>query len=189
MKALDKKTTKELEDTIRDQDRKFRVFNAIFSGVVIIGLLVLVLIGWNNTAGIKQQLIKSNQQLAAQKKTLDSQKQILSSIKSSSDERTKQINQINQHLDCIVEFFGQSNRTNKSISDIRKCELRNDISGVVSPLPSPQTKGSTKTTPKPTTKKPTTTPPPKNTQTICDSITLPLLGTLYEWNCREEPLS
>jgi hypothetical protein len=32
------------------------------------------------------------------------------------------------------------------------------------------------------------TSPPK-TQTVCDSIVLPLLGTLYEWNCREEPLS
>jgi cell division protein FtsN len=74
--------------------------------------------------------------------------QVLQEIKRTSKEqdelRGKQIDTVNRHLDCIVQFFAREDRASLSISDINTCSISaNDgVSGALFP-PRPANGGST----------------------------------------------
>lgn len=72
-------------------------------------------------------------------KQVAEQQQIILQIKGigdqltlNSQDRTKQIGEINHHLDCIVTFFSQPDRSQKAINNINTCELTNTSTGQAS---------------------------------------------------------
>lgn len=101
---------------IEAKDRKYKVATGIFGAMLFLGLIVLLLIGIHTLQGVDTQLVQ-------QKSLLNSQRQVLGRIQSSAEQRTKQINQLQQHIDCITELFQQPNRAYLSISDLASCKL------------------------------------------------------------------
>ena len=85
-----------------------------------------------------QQEIEGQQQIITQIKGVTDQ------INASSKQRTDQINQLNRHLDCVVTFFTQKDRTQKAINDIETCTVTNTATGTVSP-PKASSSGTTST--------------------------------------------
>lgn len=92
--------------------------------------------------------------------------------------RTNQINELNRHLDCIVTFFSQQDRSTTAIADIDTCTLQDTKSGTTTtptlPTSSSTTEPSTSTQsvvfPTNTSTTPETTPvatttPPTTTTT------------------------
>lgn len=71
---------------------------------------------------INQQ--KSND-LQLQKLTVITQQQkaTLDSLASNSKQRTAQINELQNHIDCIVELFQQPNRSDLVLDDLQTCHL------------------------------------------------------------------
>ena len=123
MTDLEHKTTRELIDRVNNQNNRFRVASVVFGAVTILGLIVLLLVCLGTLSGV-------NRQLSQQKKLLDSQQQILSRISASSQQRTRQINDLQNHINCIVELFQQPNRQNLTITDLQGCQI--DANGNVS---------------------------------------------------------
>lgn len=113
-------------------------------------------------------MLASNQH--QQQLQADNEAKILIQIKDITDQlsknaatRTDQINGIDRHLDCIVAFFAQPDRANKSITDIDTCELQDTNTGTqtVTPTPAPVSNSSTTLpTPTLTTPAPVTDPTP-----------------------------
>lgn len=68
---------------------------------------------------------------------------------------TQETNEINQHVQCIGDFFAQPDRQNLSISNIQQCTFNtNAFSPTVAVVPKP--------TSVPAAKEPTTSAPPNN---------------------------
>lgn len=109
-------TARELIDRVNDQNHKFRVSSIIFGIVTLVGLLLLVIICLNTLGRV-------NQQLAQQQQLLKSQQRILASIQLSSNQRTTQLNDLQNHIDCIVELLRQPNRQTLTISDLQDCQI------------------------------------------------------------------
>lgn len=101
-------------------------------GIGKVALLVVVIIGlaWLIASNYKLQTENSNLQtqnaqlLSQQKKTLDS-------LSKNAAASTKQINELQNHIDCIVDLFAQPNRANLTISDISTCKLTTTASATV----------------------------------------------------------
>lgn len=86
------------------------------------------------------------------------QTQILSQLKGVTDQlnrgaaqRTQQIATLTAHIDCIVTFFSQQDRTSTAIADINTCTLKNSNTGT-----------STQTQPTPSSTAPAATTPTNN---------------------------
>lgn len=69
----------------------------------------------------------------------------LKAIDKNAQERSEQIEAIDRHLDCMTEFFAQTNRENKRIDDIDKCEIRRASQSKSGQINSPRTSPSTST--------------------------------------------
>lgn len=54
-------------------------------------------------------------------------------------ERSDQINNVDKHLDCIVQFFSEPYRTSKTIDDIKTCQITTNEGAAISEAP--QTEG------------------------------------------------
>lgn len=133
-----------------------------------------------------QEQVQGQQQILAQIKTVTEQlKQTDQSNKADTDE-------INRHLDCIVEFFSQTDRTQKAIANIDACTFKNLNTGAtqnhtstgvqpspanVVPVPQPTSSNSVPTTqpvkqnPQPTH---TATPRPITNQSLLKDIVSPI---------------
>lgn len=111
MSKLEHSTTRQLIDRVNSQNRRFRVASVVFGAVTVLGLLLLVLICLSTLSGV-------NRQLEQQKKLLDSQAKILSSVQASGDQRTEQLRNLQSHIDCIITFFGLPNRSSLSIQNV-----------------------------------------------------------------------
>ena len=114
-----------------------------------------------------QENIESQRQLTA------ATKDVAESINQHAIEKTRQIESINKHLDCIVIFFSSPERTNKTITNIDPCTLGDKpASQQVQIVPAPNAKSSSTTQPSPApsngpvaaspspSPSPSTTPPP-----------------------------
>lgn len=134
MNKLEHLTPHELLARVEDRNRRFKVASVVFGAILIIGLTVLVVIGLVTLQGV-------NNQLKQQKRLLDSQQQILSQIKASSDQRTQQLQELNDHIDCIASFFDGRTRTGAAITNLDECVITSD-SGVTS---NPKAPGSSDT--------------------------------------------
>ena len=113
---LEHLTPHELLARVENRNRMFKIASVIFGVVLVGGLSMLLIIGLNTLQGV-------NNQLTQQKALLDSQNKILSRIKDSSDQRTQQIKDLQQHIDCVVELLRNSNRDSLKITDIQQCKI------------------------------------------------------------------
>lgn len=64
------------------------------------------------------------EQVEGQQHIIEQVKAVADKIDSSSQQRTQQIQSINDHLDCIVQFFSQSERDSKAIANIETCQVK-----------------------------------------------------------------
>ena len=101
---------------IERRDRQYRIALLIFMLSTALAISVLAGFQIKTNAKVNRQLVLANQQLKKQG-------EILSAVKASGDERTKQLEQVNQHVDCIAAFFNQRNRTNATITDLDQCSI------------------------------------------------------------------
>lgn len=112
-----------MQKRIRHIDLWFREYGVHISLAVIViafGAILLLL------AGSQSRLAEQSEQ---SKKILLQLKGVTDQISASSQQRTEQINDLNAHMDCIVAFFSQEDRTQKSIDDIETCSLKNSSTG------------------------------------------------------------
>lgn len=105
--------------------------NAAVIPLTIIALCVMgVFVLQALTIGQLQDTVAKQNKLIAT--TSDVSQQILKASK----QRTDQINDVNRHLDCIVQFFAQPDRGNKAIDNIETCRI-DDLAPSTSSAPSP----------------------------------------------------
>ena len=104
-------TTMDLIRQIERKDQRFRMFQAI--SVTIIGILIIILLLIN---------IQSQQQ---NHKLLAQNVKIVNQLRSNSKQRTKQINDLQHHIDCIIDLFQIPNRTTFYITDPTTCHIEN----------------------------------------------------------------
>lgn len=110
--------------------------NAVTIALCVIAFCVLAIIA------LQALTIQSlSQQVAAQNATLDQLKGITKTISHNADQRTKQINSLDRHMDCIVQFFSQPYRTNKAIADIDQCQITG-VTRATTPTGATQSKAS-----------------------------------------------
>jgi cell division protein FtsB len=115
-KQLEKMSTLELMATIEAKNHKFKIAGFVFAGCLMAGLIILFILGVNTLQGVDTQLTQ-------QKKLLNSQQQILASIKAGSDQNATHVKDLQDHIDCIVELFRQPNRQNLTIRDLNSCQF------------------------------------------------------------------
>lgn len=112
---------------IRKALRNFNLFlrgNAFSISVVI---TTLAFLGMFAMLAIQQS--KLQEQSDQNKLILTQIKSVTESLSRNAATRTEQINGIDKHLDCIVDFFAQADRASKSITDIDTCELKDTKTG------------------------------------------------------------
>lgn len=115
-KKLENMTTLELIATVEAKNHRFKIAGSVFAGCIAIGLVILLILGLSTLDGV-------NTQLAQQKQLLRSQQQVLDKINFNGKQRTAQINDLQNHIDCIVELFRQPNRQSLTIKDLNSCEF------------------------------------------------------------------
>lgn len=87
--------------------------------VALAGIMLLLLI--NIQVNNARQASTTKQLVTATKHIAD---QINQSVTAENQNTNQQLGHVNAHLDCIVEFFSQSDRSQKAIADIDTCQLR-----------------------------------------------------------------
>jgi hypothetical protein len=125
----------EILDQLELRNRRFKVASVVFAAFCLIGLVLLLVLGL-------QTLQKVNSQLASQKKLLGSQQQVITKIAGAAKSRTAQINDLQQHIDCIVGLFQLPNRQDLTITNVEGCQIGSN--GTITPGGS--TNGTQKTT-------------------------------------------
>lgn len=173
-------TVESLVARVENRNRRFKVASVVFGAVLTAGLALLLIIALNT-------LQRVNTQLVSLKKLSTSQSQILTKISGASVQRTAQINDLQQHIDCVVELFQQPNRASLTITDLEGCKLSTVNSGVGSAGTTQSTPSSTVSptiTPQQITNNPgvTVTPPntlttPVNNGSSLDRV--PVLGRVF----------
>ncbi len=112
---------------------------------ISLGVIVFGFIGMFGLLAFQQQKIEQGNEQNLQ--ILTQLTSITSRLEKGAATRTDQFNELNKHMDCIVEFFTQPDRTNKSITDINTCELASKT-GETTTLP--KSSANTNTTPQST---------------------------------------
>lgn len=98
--------------------------NTVTIGVVIIVMAFGSILFLQAVATSKlQEQSRQNAQVLSQLKGLTDQ------LASSSKQRTQQIATLTTHIDCIVTFFGQKDRSQSAIDDIDTCTIKNIQTG------------------------------------------------------------
>lgn len=140
--SQDTPTVESLVARVENRNQRFKIASVVFGAVLTAGLALLLVISLNT-------LQRVNTQLSSQKRLLNSQATILAKISGASVQRTTQINDLQQHIDCITELFQQPNRASVTITDLEGCKL-STFSPSASSTP-PQTSNSGATATQPTT--------------------------------------
>jgi Tfp pilus assembly protein PilV len=116
--------------------------NASNISLIIIVLGFLGMFGLLAVNGERQnETLKNDQKILIQLQGLTSR------LASNADTRTEQFNELNKHMDCIVEFFTDTTHSQKSISDINTCELTNNNTGATNSPPKSDSNTNTPTKP------------------------------------------
>lgn len=100
--------------------------------ILFMTLGVVLLLQASATSKLQQQQIATQQQNKDTHQLLVQIKSVADKLDHNSAQRTDQINQLNKHLDCIVAFFTDGNRSQKAIADIDTCTLKNTATGQTS---------------------------------------------------------
>lgn len=145
---------------------------AIPTAIIILSLAGIFFL---QTVTIAQQA----EQLKHQGETLTEIKNLAIQLKKNADQRSKQINSVDRHLDCIVKFFSQPDRSEKAIKDIERCRIAvnsgsNSVASsqpFIQPQPSQKQQAQTSTKPKNTKKD-------KSTQKQQSITGIPLVDTI-----------
>lgn len=119
------------EEVVR-KNRRFQIARAIFfvlTGAVIIAILIFSLIQFS-----------TNQRL------VDTQAKTVKQLTTNSDQNTRQIADLQKHIDCIVALFQQPGRASFVITDIENCKLSNFTTGETTTGPSTSPSSSSSTT-------------------------------------------
>lgn len=169
-------TTQELIAQLEAKDRHFRAASVLFGMLLIAAVVTLLFVGLSTLRGVRSQLTE-------QKSLLDSQQQILARIQESNTQRTAQINDLQNHIDCIVELFRQPNHNNLTITDLQSCQLTS--TGATTPAAkssSPTAAKSSSAPPQTASAKPKSTPDPNNSSTQPQSSLdrLPVIGGVFK---------
>ncbi len=93
-----------------------------------------------------------SQQVEYQNTVIAETKKITENIRDNAANRTKQIDSLDRHLDCIVQFFAEPNRGAKQIADIDQCRISSNVQNGSSP--SPPINATPQSSPQPTTQQP-----------------------------------
>lgn len=112
--------------------------------IAAIGLIVTVVGVNNQNDANKAAITRQTQELAAQKKTIDT-------LVTLGNQRSAQINDLQNHVDCLFKLATQPGHSNIAITDITGCQLT--TSGSIS-------------TPSGTTTTPTTTQPSQSSTNL-----------------------
>lgn len=115
-------TTQELIAQLEAKDRHFRAASILFGLLLIGAVIALLFVGLSTLQGVRSQL-------TAQKRLLDSQQQILSKIQASSKQSAIQTQDLQNHIDCIVELFQHPNHNSLTIGQLQGCQLSAAPSG------------------------------------------------------------
>lgn len=126
--------------------------NALVISMTIIALSILgVFILQSLTIGALQSTVDRQNELISQTTAISHQ------LLMSGKQRSNQISDVNHHLDCIVQFFSQPDRTSKAIANIETCRIEGTAPKIPPHYPSvSQTAPTTVQTP---AKSPTATRP------------------------------
>jgi hypothetical protein len=154
---------KKTQDIIKDievKDRRFRIALTLLSLLLFLGVLLLLVLSY-------QQSVNNQKLIATANQTLTNQSKVLSQLQAVSRARTDQITELQQHIDCIVALFGAPNRSSLVISDIEQCKLSNSnststiaSSSLSSPSSSQPSASHPSVTPAPIAKSPQVSPIP-----------------------------
>lgn len=93
--------------------------------IVAFGAILLML------ADSQSRLIEENKQ---NQQVLQQLKGVAEQISNATTSRTDQINGIDRHLDCIVTFFSQADRSQKAIADIETCRVKDTTADYSAPV-------------------------------------------------------
>jgi len=115
-KLPDTNDTHELLRRIEVKDRKFRVAQAIFSAAMITALIILL-------AATYRLQNENNNLLKAQSATLAQAKATTDQLKANDKHNAQSLQDLQNHIDCIVNLFTQPNRASLVITDITSCQL------------------------------------------------------------------
>jgi hypothetical protein len=102
--TLHRETREVILKNIEKKDRRFRLFQGAFIVLIFISLVGILLIQQATLNNVKKELAQQQSTVAEVKKSSDT---------------------INRHLDCIIVYFGQKNRSELTIQDINNCTLQN----------------------------------------------------------------
>jgi len=122
--------------------------------IIAVSVLAMFLLLAGNNARQAAQIQQQNQ-------LLEETKSIAQQLRDDSNSRNKQIDDLNRHLDCIVKFFAQRDRSNSSIANIQTCRItKNDDTSSTSPSSNQSASVQPRGTglPSPTTQQPATQP-------------------------------
>lgn len=105
-------------------------------------------------------------EVAHQTNVIDSVKALAEQIDRNAQDRSRQIDDINKHLDCIVQFFSQPDRSQRSIDNIESCRITTNSAFYTQTPPSQQSTSQPTSQPvnqppqpAPTSPQPAPTPP------------------------------
>lgn len=144
--------THELLRRIETKDSKFRIAQAVFF-VLVIGALITILTLVYNIQNANHDLLKT------QSKSLDSQEQIINQLNDNGKANTKQLDSLQQHIDCITALFQQPNRAQLTLTDITTCQFTSNGGTSTGSTPSGTTSNPKPSSPSTTTPTPTPQPP------------------------------
>jgi type II secretory pathway pseudopilin PulG len=173
--------TEEISPLLKDVARKdllYKIAVAVLVTFIVVGLTALL-------------VLEYSVQLSDQR-VLTQQERVLATISNNSKARSAQIQDLQNHIDCIVLLFQQPGRSELYISDLRNCKINDSDTGnpvVTTPIQSPvasssgspvskstQTSSTPQTTPTRATPSPTPSPPP--TATGQPSVIMRILKTI-----------
>ena len=146
---------------------KLRIFFQTNSVTIAVTIIFLSL------AGIISLQAISLSSLSEQAKR---QSQLLEQIEKNAKQRTKQIQDVDNHLDCVVRFFSQEDRSEKAIKDIDTCRIaqkKPEAVAVQPQQPTAQTDTKPKRKPAKSPKGSDTTKPPTKSQSGINRQTRP----------------
>jgi len=123
--------------------------------VIIIICVIAMLILQAVTIG------KQSEQIERQNNAIKQTNKLLSQSTHNAAERTKQIRDLQDHIDCIVLLFQKPSRASLVISDVENCKIKQVTTSTSETTPKTATIAPKESTPKPiTTPKTSTTPSP-----------------------------
>jgi cell division protein FtsB len=105
---------------IERKDQRFRVFQSITMAILGAGIIALLFLNYSIQSYNHRLLANGVQTLSQEQQIIDQQKKTI-------DVLSMKITDLGNHIDCIVDLFGQPNRASLTIKDISSCQILNNV--------------------------------------------------------------